>query len=106
MRNMLDTCRGKDFDDRRDLALLMFLADTGVRRGELVNLDLEDVLLNQQVAIVRACSTATVPWPAVSGRWPRTGDTRRWTGWSSDERDQAPPMAVPDGGTGLPDPRS
>lgn len=32
---LLATCRGKSFEDRRDLALLRVMIDTGARRGEL-----------------------------------------------------------------------
>jgi integrase len=31
----LKACAGTDFDDRQDLAILMLMMDTGLRRGEL-----------------------------------------------------------------------
>lgn len=37
------TCQGKDFRDRRDLAMLTLLLDTGLRRMELANLSLSDI---------------------------------------------------------------
>jgi site-specific recombinase XerD len=43
LRALFATCRGKSFLDRRDFALLVFLADTGVRVGELVALELDNV---------------------------------------------------------------
>jgi site-specific recombinase XerD len=43
LRALFATCRGKSFLDRRDFAMLVFLADTGVRVGELVALEVDDV---------------------------------------------------------------
>jgi site-specific recombinase XerD len=43
LRALFATCRGKSFLDRRDFAMLVFLADTGVRVGELVALEVEDL---------------------------------------------------------------
>jgi site-specific recombinase XerD len=43
LRALFATCKGKTFLDRRDFAMLAFLADTGVRVGELVALEVDDV---------------------------------------------------------------
>jgi site-specific recombinase XerD len=43
LRALFATCTGKTFLDRRDFAMLVFLADTGVRVGELVALEVDDV---------------------------------------------------------------
>jgi site-specific recombinase XerD len=43
LRALFATCRGKSFLDRRDFAMLVFLADTGVRVGELVALEMDDL---------------------------------------------------------------
>lgn len=43
LRDLFATCKGKTFLERRDFAMLAFLADTGVRVGELVALDVDDV---------------------------------------------------------------
>jgi site-specific recombinase XerD len=43
LRALFATCKGKDSRQRRDFALLVFLADTGVRVGELVALELDDL---------------------------------------------------------------
>jgi len=53
IKKLLDTCRrGDDFVDRRDYAVIMFLADCGTRASETVGIDLEDVNLDDQVVIV------------------------------------------------------
>lgn len=43
VRMMIDTCRRGKFTDERDRALILFLLDTGVRAGELLALDRQDV---------------------------------------------------------------
>src|SRR5262249_26289295 len=43
LRALFATCKGTTFADRRDFAMLAFLADTGVRVGELVALEVEDL---------------------------------------------------------------
>jgi site-specific recombinase XerD len=40
---LLEACRGRGFDERRDTALLLLLASTGIRRGEAVGLHVGDV---------------------------------------------------------------
>jgi integrase len=35
LRQLLAACAGKDFEARRDTAIVMFLLDTGARRAEL-----------------------------------------------------------------------
>jgi Site-specific recombinase XerD len=43
IRSLLDACKGKDFESRRDTAVISLLYDTGARRAELLGLKLEDV---------------------------------------------------------------
>lgn len=43
IRAMLDTCKRGKFTDERDRAILLFLLDTGIRAGELLALDRQDV---------------------------------------------------------------
>jgi site-specific recombinase XerD len=43
VRAMRKACAGRDFDDLRDLALLLFYFDTGCRLSEIANLRLGDV---------------------------------------------------------------
>ena len=52
LRRLLATCAGKDFDARRDTALIMFFLDTGARRGEAAGLKLADLDFDYQVATV------------------------------------------------------
>lgn len=43
VRAMLDTCERGKFTGERDRAIILFLLDTGIRAGELIALDREDV---------------------------------------------------------------
>jgi site-specific recombinase XerD len=52
LRRLLAACAGKDFEARRDTAIVMFLLDTGARRAELADLQLADVDLDLDVALV------------------------------------------------------
>jgi site-specific recombinase XerD len=52
LRRLLKTCEGKDFDCRRDMAILRLLIDTGLRRAELAGFKLADVDLDLNVAAV------------------------------------------------------
>jgi site-specific recombinase XerD len=49
---LLKVCAGQDFLARRDTAIIRLLHDTGMRRGELVNLKVEDIDLDRQIAVV------------------------------------------------------
>ena len=67
---LFKVCDGKDFRDRRDLAILRLLWDTGIRISELTGLDVDHLDLDQEVAVVmgkgsrpRAC-----PFGAKTGR--------------------------------------
>ena len=42
VRALLETCKGRDFADRRDNAIIRVLFDTGCRRGELAGLTVDD----------------------------------------------------------------
>jgi site-specific recombinase XerC len=52
MRRILAVCKGTDFDDRRDAAILRVLVDTGLRLAELTGLTLDDVDLDEGLATV------------------------------------------------------
>ena len=52
LRRLLKSCDGRDFDDRRDAAILRLLLDTGMRRAECGGLRVEDVDLDNNVAFV------------------------------------------------------
>lgn len=47
IRRLIEACAGKDFESRRDEAIVRLLVDTGARRGELVAIALDDVDLDQ-----------------------------------------------------------
>jgi site-specific recombinase XerD len=50
---LLKTCSGKTFLDRRDLAIIRLFLSAGPRRGELHRLQIEDINLDQDVALIR-----------------------------------------------------
>lgn len=52
VKALLDTCKTKTFLDVRDTAIIRLLADTGMRRAELLGLTVVDVDLDQEVALV------------------------------------------------------
>jgi site-specific recombinase XerD len=54
---LLATCRGPGFIDRRDLAILSLMLDTGLRRGELAGLNVGDLNLGQMVAFIEASTS-------------------------------------------------
>jgi site-specific recombinase XerD len=66
MRALLAGCAGRDFVSRRDRAVIMLLADTGMRRAELAGLRLDDVDLRTRVAYVvgKGRRPRTVPFGA------------------------------------------
>ena len=49
---LLKACDGKSFEDRRDMAIIRLLLDSGMRRAELAGLKVTDIDFEQQVAIV------------------------------------------------------
>src|SRR3954451_11026415 len=52
LRALLDAARGNTFENRRDIAILRMLIDTGMRAGELAGLTLEDLDAEQRIALV------------------------------------------------------
>lgn len=52
LEKLLRTCWGRDFAARRDQAILRLFIDTGMRRGELAGLRVEDIDFDQDVAYV------------------------------------------------------
>jgi integrase len=52
LKRLLDTCKGRDFDDRRDAAIIRLMVDTGLRRAELAGLRVADIDFDQDVAYV------------------------------------------------------
>jgi len=52
LKALLATCRSRTFEDRRDEAIIRLLADTGIRRSELLGLECGDVDLDVGVVTV------------------------------------------------------
>lgn len=52
VRTLLKSLKGQTFEDRRDLAIVAILLDAGLRLGELVDLELEDVDLETMTLTV------------------------------------------------------
>ena len=53
LRLLIKACSGKEFMDRRDEAIVRLMAETGLRAGEVLAMQLADVDLQQGRAIVR-----------------------------------------------------
>jgi site-specific recombinase XerD len=52
LKVLLKTCEGKEFEDRRDMAIIRLFLDTGMRCGELAAMKLEDIDFEHAVAHV------------------------------------------------------
>ncbi len=63
IKRLMKACDGPTFEDRRDLAILMLLLDTGMRRTELSELRLADVDWDDQVAVVMGKGRRPRPCP-------------------------------------------
>ena len=66
--------RGQAFDQRRDMAIIGILPDTGLRRAEMACITIEDVDLDQQTLRVVG-KAAGFGWCHIAGKLPET-----WTG--------------------------
>lgn len=52
LKKLLKACSGADFVDRRDMAIIRLLIDSGLRRAELAGLTLDDLDLDNDVVVV------------------------------------------------------
>lgn len=52
LRRLIRACEGTGFDDRRDMAIIRLLIDTGMRRAEITGLRVEDLDFDIGVAVV------------------------------------------------------
>jgi site-specific recombinase XerD len=52
LKRLLDACAGRGFEERRDLAIVRLLTDTGMRRNECASLRVDDIDWDQDVAYV------------------------------------------------------
>jgi site-specific recombinase XerD len=53
LRALLAACKGPEFRDRRDEAIVRLMAETGARAGEVLALQVPDVDLNTGAALIR-----------------------------------------------------
>lgn len=53
LKALIAACKGRDFRDVRDEAIVRFMLETGARAGEVVALQIDDVDLREQRAVVR-----------------------------------------------------
>jgi site-specific recombinase XerD len=52
LRRLIAACQGKEFADRRDMAMIRLFIDTGMRRAEMAGLKLDDLDNANDVAVV------------------------------------------------------
>jgi integrase len=64
LRRLIKACEGTEFVDRRDMAIIRLLIDTGLRRGELAGLTVGDIDLDANVAVVlgKECRPRACPF--------------------------------------------
>jgi site-specific recombinase XerD len=67
---LLKTCRGKGFAERRDAAIIRLFLDTGMRLGELTGLEVGDLDMDLEVAVVtgKGGRMRTAPFGAKTGQ--------------------------------------
>jgi site-specific recombinase XerD len=53
LRALIKACKGDDLRDRRDEAIVRFMAETGARAGEVVGMSIADIDLKRGNAVVR-----------------------------------------------------
>jgi integrase/recombinase XerD len=95
VRMMIGTCNRGKFTDFRDKALILFMLDTGVRAGELLALDRQDVDINGGVLIRQ--SKNRKPRTVFLGRESR----RALRSYLKRREDNAPAMFIADDGERL-----
>jgi site-specific recombinase XerD len=59
LSRLLETCRGKNYRDRRDMAIIRLFLDTGARLTEVANLKLADVDLRRDGVLVQGREIAS-----------------------------------------------
>ncbi len=93
LAKLLATCKGNTFENKRDMAILRLLLDSGMRRSELTDLKVDDIDWDLSVAVVtgkgrrqRACpfglktADALRRYLRVRSRHPRADDPWLWLG--------------------------
>jgi integrase len=76
LRALLKSCDGKEFVQRRDAAIIYLFMDSGLRRGELAGLNVEDVDLDHREVTITA--------KTAKGRRTRIVSFGRRAAWSLD----------------------
>jgi site-specific recombinase XerD len=69
LRRLLKACEGKEFEDRRDMAVLRLMIDTGLRRFEIAQMTLDGTDLDGHVIRVVG-KAAGKRWPSSESRRP------------------------------------
>ena len=72
---LLKACEGTTFEQRRDMALLRLLYDTGMRRGECANLKVDDIDWERDVVTVFGKGRRSARARSASRRRRRSTDT-------------------------------
>jgi site-specific recombinase XerD len=91
LRALIDACRGKDWIDRRDLAIVRLFVDTGMRLGELTGIRFADVDVADGVVMVTGkgdrqrivpfgarTAEAIDRWTRARGRRPQAAHPALW----------------------------
>jgi len=81
---LLRACGGTAFEDRRAEAIVRLLLDTGIRRGECAGLTIDDIDLDQNVAVVLSKGRRQRACPYFLTRAPRR--PRNYSHTSSHQR--------------------
>jgi site-specific recombinase XerD len=70
LRKLLKACEGKEFVDRRDMAMIRLLVDSGLRRGELAGMTVDDLDLERDLVHVigKGRRPRAVPFGAKTGQ--------------------------------------
>lgn len=68
VEKLLKVCEGRDFDARRDMAILRVLLDTGLRRSELAGLRVKDLDLDARTIHVEKKAKGSRPRTVAIGR--------------------------------------
>ncbi|HVL27092.1 MAG TPA: tyrosine-type recombinase/integrase [Acidimicrobiales bacterium] len=63
LKALLDACAGKEFEDKRDTAIVRLFVDTGMRRAELIGLRVSDLDFDNDVALVMGKGRRARPCP-------------------------------------------
>jgi site-specific recombinase XerD len=102
LRALLRACEGKDFEARRDTAIVRLLIDTGLRRAECAGLKVADIDFDHDVAMVlgkgrrarvvpfgRKTAHAMDRYLRLRARHPHAGAEAMWLGLKGPLRDNS-----------------